>query len=95
MKKTEEYCEAGNKAAIECESKIKIFEAGYDYAMSLPKHIFDGVANVGEVRRYEDKLVDVVEGNNYCAGCILDNEMAFCDHLTDCQVNNVKYIRRV
>ena len=93
MKKTKEYCEAGNKAAIECESKVKIFEAGYDFAMSRPKHIFDGAAVAGEVRRFEDELVDVVDDSFSCTGCMLYDRMSFCD-LTGCDINNVKYIKR-
>ena len=91
MKKTKEYCEAGNKAAIECESKIHIFEAGYDFAMSQPKHIFDGVAKVGEVRRFGDELVDVVE-RGICSGCALFT-FNNCKYLTGCD-HNVKYIKR-
>ena len=94
MKKTKEYCEAGNKAAIECESKIKIFEAGFDFAMAQPKHIFDGAAVAGEVRRFEDELVNVVDYNETCSGCILRGIMSICDNLTECYINNVKYIKR-
>ena len=95
MKKTKEYCEAGNKAAIECESKIKIFEAGYDFAMAQPKHIFDGVAQVGDVRRFEDELVDVVINKPYsCTDCIVFNIDCNCWFLTGCGINNVKYIKR-
>ena len=95
MKKTKEYCEAGNKAAIECESKIKIFEAGFDFAMAQPKHIFDGVAKVGEVRRFEDELVDVVINKPYsCTDCIVFNIDCNCWVLTGCGINNVKYIKR-
>ena len=97
MKKTKEYCEAGNKAAIECESKIHIFEAGYDFAMAQQKHIFDGVAQVGEVIRFKDELVDVVESKGNCTGCIFkENEYShICTHLTKCCTNLVKYIKRV
>ena len=98
MKKTKEYCEAENKAAIECDSKIKIFKAGYDFAMSQPKHIFDGEAVVGEVRRFEGELVDVVvnETKNSCIGCCLDYcaDTIACQHNTGCDINNVKYIKR-
>ena len=94
MKKTKEYCEAGNKAAIECESKIHIFEAGYDFAMSQPKHIFDGVAKVGEVRRFEGELVDVVDGS--CKDCHLEHhkKLSNCGYITLCGVYRVKYIKR-
>ena len=91
MKKTKEYCEAGNKAAIECESKIKIFEAGYDFAMAQPKHIFDGVAVAGEVRRFKGELVDVIERST-CSGCALFT-FNNCKYLTGCD-HNVKYIKR-
>ena len=95
MKKTKEYCEAGNKAAIECESKIKIFEAGFDFAMAQPKHIFDGVAKVGEVRRFEGELVDVVVNKPYsCTDCIMFNIDCNCCFLTGCSINEVKYIKR-
>ena len=96
MKKTKEYCEAGNKAAIECESKIHIFEAGYDFAMSQPKHIYDSVAVVGEKRRFEGGLVDVVESKGNCTGCIFkEHEYShICTHLTKCCTNLVKYIKR-
>ena len=97
MKKTKEYCEAGNKAAIECESKIHIFEAGYDFAMSQPKHIFDGVAKVGEVRRFGDELVDVVKFGiitGDCEDCVLHASGSYCMLLTGCDTHNVKYIKR-
>ena len=94
MKKTKEYCEAGNKAAIECESKIKIFEAGFDFAMAQPKHIFDGVANVGEVRRFEGYLVDVV-GKKDCDECLLHDITFYnCRFFSGCNTHNVKYIKR-
>lgn len=102
MKKSKEYCEAGNKAAIECESRIQIFDAGYDFAMSQPKHIFDGVAQVGEVRRFEGELVDVVgAGGVICSNCVLFDIMPksdydiICNRLTGCDTHNVKYIKRV
>lgn len=97
MKKTKEYCEAGNKAAIECESKIKIFEAGFDFAMAQPKHIFDGVAKVGEVRRFGDELVDVAKFGiitGDCEDCVLYASVSDCRFLTSCETHNVKYIKR-
>ena len=94
MKKTKEYCEAGNKAAIECESKIHIFEAGYDFAMAQPKHIFDGAAQVGEVRRFGDELVDVVEKKD-CDECLLHDITFYnCRFFSGCNTHNVKYIKR-
>ena len=97
MKKTKEYCEAGNKAAIECESKIHIFEAGYDFAMSRPRHIFDGVAKVGEVRRFGGGLVDVVKFGiitGDCEDCVLHASGSYCMLLTSCDTHDVKYIKR-
>lgn len=70
------------------------FTAGYNEAMAQPKHIFDGAAVAGEVRRFEGELVDVVDDDETCRGCILNDRMPICDHLTDCDINNVKYIKR-
>lgn len=99
MKKSKQYCEAGNKATIESKSKIQIFEAGYDFAMSQPKHIFDGAAVAGEVRRFEGYLVDVVanDAKNSCMVCCLDYcaDTIACQHNTGCDTHNVKYIKRV
>lgn len=71
-----------------------IFDAGIDFAMSQPKHIFDGVAQVGEVRRFEGGLVDVVDGS--CKGCHLEHheKLQNCGHLTSCGIYRVKYIKR-
>ena len=103
MKKTKEYRHA-RITAIEKASGITpmsdIFEAGYDFAMSRPRHIFDGVAVAGEVRRFEGKLVDVVDVSenepSTCANCILFNvhAVADCSFLTGCSINDVKYIKR-
>jgi len=78
------------------ESTDKAFEAGYDFAMSQPKHIFDGVAQVGEVRRFEGGLVSAVENNKQCTGCILDStEYSLdCLYLTGCDTHNVKYVKK-
>lgn len=72
--------------------------AGYDFAMAQPKHIFEGVAQVGEVRRFEGELVDVIDSSNeyMCDNCIfwdfdLDHD---CQYLTGCDTHNVKYIKR-
>ena len=100
MKKTKEYFEAEYKATKECGSRGKIFEAGYDFAMTQPKHIFDGAADVGEVRRFGDELVDVVDvaenEPSTCTNCILFNvrAVADCSVLTGCGINDVKYIKR-
>ncbi len=96
MKDSKEYIEAKTIAIAKASGKTPmsdIFEAGYDFAMSQPKHIFDGVANVGEVRRYEGGLVDV-EKCRYktCIGCILFDKMIDCEYLTGCDTHNVKYI---
>lgn len=103
MKKTKEYKEALDKAIDEKvlgNVPVSLFEAGYDFAMSQPKHIFDGAADVGEVRRFECELVDVVDvaenEPSTCANCILFNvhAVADCSFLTGCGINDVKYIKR-
>jgi hypothetical protein len=76
------------------EIAVLDFIAGYDFAMSQPKHIFDGVANVGEVRRFEGELVDVVFDRTCCQYCVLRGKMNNCDFITGCIANNVKYIKR-
>ena len=96
MKKTKEYRHA-RITAIEKASVITpmsdIFEAGYDFAMAQPKHIFDGVAVVGEVRRFGYELVDVVSINT-CSDCALLRYDIDCRFLTSCDTHNVKYIKR-
>ena len=97
MKKTKEYFEAEYKATKECGSRGKIFEAGFDFAMSQPKHIFDGVAKVGEVRRFEGELVDVVKFGiitGDCEDCVLYASGSDCGFLTSCETHDVKYIKR-
>lgn len=78
-----------------CEISVQDYTAGYNEAMSKPKHIFDGAAVAGEVRRFEVDLADVVDDNRYCEGCILKDRMPICYYLTGCEINNVKYIKRV
>ena len=99
MKDSEEYVEALNKAYKEAGHNAYFgngFGKGYDFAMSQPKHIFDGVAQVGEVRRFEGELVDVVENKPYsCTDCIVFNIDCDCCFLTGCGINSVKYIKRV
>ena len=100
MKDSEEYVEALNKAYKEAGHNAYFgngFGKGYDFAMSQPKHIFDGVAVAGEVRRFKGELVDVVESKGNCTGCIFkENEYShICTHLTKCCTNLVKYIKRV
>ena len=75
---------------------VQDYIAGYDFAMSQPKHIFDGVAVVGDVRRFEGGLVDVVENDQKCDGCCLINNQSipYCDYITNCDINNVKYVKR-
>ena len=101
MKNSKEYCEA-KKSAIENAKGATasfVFDAGFDFAMAQPKHIFDGVAKVGEVRRFEGELVDVVDvaenEPSTCANCILFNvhAVADCSFLTGCGINDVKYIK--
>ena len=95
MKDSEEYVEALNKAYKEAGHNAYFgngFGKGYDFAMAQPKHIFDGVAVVGEVRRFEGELVDVVKGD--CINCVLENITCDCAYLVGCQINNVKYIKR-
>ena len=97
MKNTKEYFEAEYKATKECGSRGKIFEAGYDFAMSRPRHIFDGVAKVGEVRRFGDELVDVVKFGiitGDCEDCVLHASGSYCMLLTSCDTHDVKYIKR-
>ena len=103
MKDSEEYVEALNKAYKEAGHNAYFgngFGKGYDFAMAQPKHIFDGVAQVGEVRRFEDELVDVVDvaenEPSTCSNCILFNvrAVAECSVLTSCDTHNVKYIKR-
>ena len=76
------------------DNSISDYIAGYNEAMSQPKHIFDGAAVAGEVRRFEGELVDVVDDDETCRGCILKDRMPICDNLTDCDINNVKYVKR-
>ena len=78
----------------ETENAISDYIAGYNEAMSQPKHIFDGAAAAGEVRRFEGDLVDVVDENETCEGCILEYRMPICDYLTGCEINNVKYVKQ-
>lgn len=97
MKDSEEYVEALNKAYKEAVHNAYFgngFGKGYDFAMSQPKHIFDGVAKVGEVRRFGDELVDVVKGS--CTGCMMNYIVGVsnCNTLTECSVNDVIYIKR-
>lgn len=103
MKDSEEYVEALNKAYKEAGHNAYFgngFGKGYDFAMSQPKHIFDGVAKVGEVRRFEGELVDVVKWglnvNSNCEKCVLYkfSENNNCQYLTGCDTHNVKYIKR-
>lgn len=82
------------------EVSVQDYLAGYNEAVSQPKHIFDGVAVAGEVRRFEAELVDVVRFGvitDDCADCILNTDMYSrnCSILTKCDTNNVKYIKRV
>ena len=108
MKNSKEYIEALNMAfdvAKKPSSKEYptaahiIFDAGIDFAMSQPKHIFDGAAVAGEVRRFEDGLVDVVKDdviNGDCTKCVLNTSLYSCNCsiLTKCATNKVTYIKR-
>lgn len=99
MKDSEEYVEALNKAYKEAGHNAYFgngFGKGYDFAMSQPKHIYDSVAVVGEKRRFEGGLVDVVESKGNCTGCIFkEHEYShICTHLTKCCTNLVIYIKR-
>ena len=96
MKDSEEYVEALNKAYKEAGHNAYFgngFGKGYDFAMAQPKHIFDGVAVAGEVRRFKGELVDVVASMK-CAGCVLF-EIEKCEDFVNCTLNNVTYIKRV
>ena len=97
MKDSEEYVEALNKAYKEAGHNAYFgngFGKGYDFAMAQPKHIFDGAAQVGEVRRVEGELVDVVGGS--CKDCHLEHhkKLSNCGYITLCGVYRVKYIKR-
>ena len=98
MKDSEEYVEALNKAYKEAGHNAYFgngFGKGYDFAMSRPRHILDGVAKVGEVRRFGNELVDVVLNKPHsCTGCIVFNIDCDCCFLTGCATHNVKYIKR-
>ena len=94
MKDSEEYVEALNKAYKEAGHNAYFgngFGKGFDFAMAQPKHIFDGVAVAGEVRRFKGELVDVIERST-CSGCALFT-FNNCKYLTGCD-HNVKYIKR-
>ena len=97
MKNSQEYNDARDKAYKEAGHNAYFgngFDAGFDFAMSQPKHIFDGVAQVGEVRRFEGGLVDVVDGS--CKDCHLEHhkKLSNCGYITLCGVYRVKYIKR-
>lgn len=98
MKNSKEYFDAECKAreeSIGYPFKSE-FESGFDFATSQPKHIFDGVAKAGEVRRFDGKLVDVIDCGtvNTCDGCCLfDYDDDVCE-LIKCVIINVKYIKR-
>lgn len=47
------------------EISVQDYTAGYDEAISQPKHIFDGAAVAGEVRRFEAKVMTVKEAIDY------------------------------
>lgn len=81
------------------EVTVNDYLAGYNEAMSQPKHIFDGAAKVGEVRRFNDELVDVVSFGiitGDCENCVLHDTVynRNCTSLTGCESNDVKYIKR-
>ena len=100
MKDSEEYVEALNKAYKEAGHNAYFgngFGKGYDFAMSRPRHILDGVAKVGEVRRFGNELVDVVKFGiitGDCEDCVLYASGSDCSFLTGCSINDVKYIKR-
>ena len=101
MKNSKEYKDARDKAYNEAGHNAYFsngFEAGFDFAMSKPKHIFDGVAVAGEVRQFEGELVDVVENKtkNSCIACCLYYcaDTIACQHNTGCDTHNVIYIKR-
>jgi len=100
MKNSKEYKDARDKAYKEAGHNAYFsngFEAGFDFAMSQPKHIFDGVAKVGEVRRFGDELVDVVKFGiitGDCEDCVLYASGSDCMFLTSCDTHDVKYIKR-
>ena len=80
MKNSKEYKDARENAHYyqnKLDLNSDLFSAGYDFAMAQPKHIFDGAAVAGEVRRFVGYLVDVVDVSenepSTCANCILFN----------------------
>ena len=99
MKNSKEYFDAECKAreeSIGYPFKSE-FESGFDFATSQPKHIFDGVAKAGEVRRYDGELVVVViKSAKSCTSCIFSDSVNIrnCMYLTGCDINNVKYIKQ-
>ena len=99
MKNSKEYfvaeCKA-HKESVGYPFKSE-FESGFDFAMSQPKHIFDGAAKAGEVRRYDGELVVVViKSAKSCTSCIFSDSVDIrnCMYLTGCDINNVKYIKQ-
>lgn len=88
MKNSKEYFDAECKAreeSIGYPFKSE-FESGFDFATSQPKHIFDGAAKAGEVRRFKDRLVDIL-------ACITVTMCDVCESIK-CGTHNGKYIKR-
>ena len=65
MKNSKEYFVAEYKAqdAYMSDQTKNLFEAGFDFAMSQPKHLLDSdyPVHVGDVRRYKGSLYEAVE----------------------------------
>lgn len=75
MKNSKEYFVAEYKAndAYMSDQTKNLFEAGFDFAMSQPKHLRDTdyPVHVGDVRRYKGSLYEAVEygDGDYCHKC--------------------------
>lgn len=65
MKNSKEYFVAEYKAqdAYMSDQTKNLFEAGFDFATSQPKHLLDSdyPVHVGDVRRYKGSLYEAVE----------------------------------
>ena len=74
------------------ESTDKAFEAGFDFAMSQPKHLRDTdyPVHVGDKRRFKGSIYEAVEiGDEDCDNCALNK---VCDGEYPCE-NGVKFIK--
>lgn len=101
MKNSKEYFVAEYKAqdAYMSDQTKNLFEAGFDYAMSQPKHLLDSdyPVCVGDVRRYKGSLYKAVEfvvnesddNDSYdCRNCAFHKS---CFGLIPCE-NGLKFV---